>query len=84
MYRATDSELNSVIGIVNSGYKIINVRRKSGEFSDSDSYGVAVGMNENGSCVTWLFHFYSENEFSDFYWGHYFRNIKDSDFETRQ
>ena len=71
--RLTDEQIAGQVGFLVADYKIIMARRKTGGFSDSGNYGIALGASESGNYATWQFHV--ENGVSRFYyWGHYHMN----------
>lgn len=87
MRRLTEQDINSMIGLYNEGYTIEQARVKGGKFSDSDHYGIALGISEKGNYVTWQFKLNDDNTSFDFYWGHYHMGNREAaieDFNTRE
>ena len=83
MRRLKENDLAGVVGTVNAGYTIQQARIKSGEFSDSDHYGIALARSDRGKYVTWQFHL--EGETPEMYWGRYTDNEETAiaDYESR-
>ena len=71
MRKLTEHDLTNIKGSTVKGYKVERVRIKSGDFTDSDHYGIILGKNDKGNYVTWQFHL-DENDQPYVYWGHYF------------
>ena len=84
MRRLIGHDLTAIIGTVQKGYTIRQARVKSGDFSDSDHYGIILGENTKGSWVTWQYHL--DEEEPSIYWGHYIDDADDAlaDYEARQ
>jgi hypothetical protein len=84
MRRLTEQDLTAIIGTVQHGYTIKQARVKSGNFSDSDHYGIILGENSRGSWVTWQYHL--DEEEPSIYWGHYIEKEADAlaDYSARQ
>jgi hypothetical protein len=72
MRRLTEQDMTAIIGTVQKGYTIKQAKVKGGSYSDSDHYGILLGVNSNGKWVTWQFHL--EDEEPSIYWGHYIEN----------
>ena len=83
MRKLTDQDLTAIIGTVHHGFTIQKARIKGGGYSDSDHYGIVLGQNEKGNCVTWQFHL--EDERFEPYWGHYIDSPETAlkDYESR-
>lgn len=84
MRKLTDSDKTGIIGATLSGYHIERARVKRGSCTDSDHYGIVMGQDARGMCVTWQFHL-DENEKPVVYWGHYYpeHNSAVRDYDTR-
>jgi len=85
MRKLTESDFLNIIGTVQEGYKILDVRVKAGPFTDSDHYGIILARSNKNHYVTWQFHL-GENEKPDIYWGHYFSEDEEAalkDFNIR-
>jgi hypothetical protein len=70
MRKLTEEDLDMIVGTSVKGYVIARARIKSGKFSDSDHYGILLGKDEAGRCVTWQYHL--TEDAPTVYWGHYF------------
>ena len=84
MRRLTEADFQAITGTVQNGYTIKQARAKGGNYSDSDHYGIILGVNSKGSWVTWQFHL--DEEKPSIYWGHYIDGEADAlaDYEARQ
>ena len=85
MRKLNEDDLANVIGFVVQGYRIEKARIYRGPYSDSDHYGIALGIDNSGNNVTWQFHL-DENENPYVYWGHYHLENREAallDFENR-
>ena len=82
----TAEEISAQVGEIVEGtnFRIKKARRKTGEFSDSDHYGIALGETLSGNYATWWFHLV--DGIPSFYWGHYYgpdRKAAFADYESR-
>ena len=76
MRKLTEQDLTAIVGTAHKGYIIKMARVKQGNFSDSDHYGIVLGVDEEDRCVTWQFHLVDEKP--EYYWGHYIDNKGDA------
>ena len=84
MRKLTEQDMAAVIGRAHCGYTIERARVKTGEFSDSDHYGIVLARSDSGKYVTWQFHLIDEQP--SYYWGRYHMENQEAafkDFETR-
>ena len=83
MRKLTEQDMAAVIGTAHCGYTIEQARVKTGEFSDSDHYGIVLARSDKGYWVTWQFHLIDEQP--SYYWGRYITGPEEAikDFETR-
>jgi len=84
MRKLTEQDLTAIIGTVHHGYTIKYARVKQGNFSDSDHYGIVLGIDEKEGCVTWQFHL--DDDTPNLYWGHYIDSECDAlvDYNARE
>ncbi|MDR1702480.1 MAG: hypothetical protein LBR56_06870 [Sporomusaceae bacterium] len=85
MRKLKEYDISAIIGNMNHGYEIKCAKIKDGDCTDSEHYGIVLGVNQEGHYVTWQFHL-DEHERPSYYWGNYFNTNEEraiADYELR-